>query len=141
MLRRDLVSRHAGRRLLAGGALAIGALAATTVPAHAAVTATFNAGVLTVSGDSLDNVNLESVSGAELLKYCDITRSAVTESMIVTDQQLLHPETPAQYELHEFLCAVACELMRERHYREVIHSSLGDDFELFFRSREKKGGG
>ena len=55
MLRRDLVSRHAGRRLLAGGALAIGALAATTVPAHAAVTATFNAGVLTVSGDSLDN--------------------------------------------------------------------------------------
>ena len=43
------------RRLLAGGALAAGALAATTVPASAAVTATFNAGTLSVTGDALDN--------------------------------------------------------------------------------------
>jgi Ca2+-binding RTX toxin-like protein len=43
------------RRLLAGTALAIGAFAATSVPANAAVTATFSAGVLTVSGDSLNN--------------------------------------------------------------------------------------
>jgi Ca2+-binding RTX toxin-like protein len=43
------------RRLLAGTVLAIGAFAATSVPANAAVTATFSAGVLTVSGDSLNN--------------------------------------------------------------------------------------
>src|SRR3954453_20863218 len=47
----------AGRRLLAGGVLAAGALAVTGAPAQAATTATFNAnaGQLTVLGDSLDN--------------------------------------------------------------------------------------
>src|SRR5829696_4984834 len=49
--------RRAARRLLAGTALAVGALAATSVPANAAVTASFGAGTgqLTVIGDSLNN--------------------------------------------------------------------------------------
>jgi Ca2+-binding RTX toxin-like protein len=41
--------------LLAGTVLAVGAFASTSVPANAAVTATFSAGVLTVFGDSLNN--------------------------------------------------------------------------------------
>ena len=52
--RRDCAWRRA-RRLLAGAVLAAGVLAATSVPANAATTATFSAGVLTVIGDSLDN--------------------------------------------------------------------------------------
>jgi Ca2+-binding RTX toxin-like protein len=51
---RDNATRHA-RRALAGAVLAVGILAATSVPASAAVTSTFSAGVLTVNGDSLDN--------------------------------------------------------------------------------------
>jgi Ca2+-binding RTX toxin-like protein len=49
--------RRTTRRLLAGGALAAGLIAATTASAQAATTATFNpaAGVLSVTGDSLDN--------------------------------------------------------------------------------------
>src|SRR3954453_6726441 len=48
-------TRAAGR-LLAGGVLAAGLIAATTATASAAATATFSsAGVLTVTGDSLDN--------------------------------------------------------------------------------------
>jgi len=49
--------RRAARRLLAGTVLAAGLLAATSVPANAATTATFSAGSgqLTVIGDSLDN--------------------------------------------------------------------------------------
>src|SRR5215207_4020618 len=49
--------RRAARRLLAGTALAVGALAATSVPANAAVTASFGAGTgqLTVIGDNLNN--------------------------------------------------------------------------------------
>ena len=47
--------RRAARRLLAGALLAAGVLAGTTVPANAAVTATFSAGTLTVFGDSLNN--------------------------------------------------------------------------------------
>ena len=47
--------RFAARPLIAGSVLAAGALAATSVPASAATTATFNAGVLSVTGDSLDN--------------------------------------------------------------------------------------
>ena len=43
------------RRLLAGTALAAGVIAATAVPASAATTATFSAGVLTVLGDGADN--------------------------------------------------------------------------------------
>ena len=46
---------RAARRLLTGGALAAGLLAATTASAQAAVTASFNNGALTVTGDSLDN--------------------------------------------------------------------------------------
>jgi Ca2+-binding RTX toxin-like protein len=45
----------ARRRLLAGTVLAIGVLAATSVPANASVTATFSSGVLTVFGDSANN--------------------------------------------------------------------------------------
>jgi Ca2+-binding RTX toxin-like protein len=47
--------RRASRRLLAGTVLAAGALAATTASASAAVTATFSGGVLTATGDNLDN--------------------------------------------------------------------------------------
>jgi Ca2+-binding RTX toxin-like protein len=47
--------RHAARRLLAGTALAVGALAGLTSTASAAVTSTFSAGVLSVNGDALDN--------------------------------------------------------------------------------------
>jgi Ca2+-binding RTX toxin-like protein len=43
------------RRLLAGSALAVGILAATSVPASAATTASFSGGVLTVTGDSAAN--------------------------------------------------------------------------------------
>jgi Ca2+-binding RTX toxin-like protein len=42
-------------RLLAGGVLAAGLIAVSAAPAHAAVTASFNAGVLSITGDSLDN--------------------------------------------------------------------------------------
>jgi Ca2+-binding RTX toxin-like protein len=49
--------RRTARRLLAGTALAVGLLAATTATANAAVTASFSpgAGQLTVIGDNLDN--------------------------------------------------------------------------------------
>jgi Ca2+-binding RTX toxin-like protein len=47
--------RPSARRMLAGTALAVGLIAATTGEANAATTATFNAGTLTVAGDSLDN--------------------------------------------------------------------------------------
>jgi hypothetical protein len=52
--RRDNASRGA-RGLLASAVLAAGFLAATSVPASAAVNSTFSAGVLTVNGDSLNN--------------------------------------------------------------------------------------
>jgi Ca2+-binding RTX toxin-like protein len=42
-------------RLLAGGVLAAGLIAASAAPAHAAVNASFSAGTLSVTGDSLDN--------------------------------------------------------------------------------------
>ena len=41
--------------MLAGTVLAAGAIAASSAPAHAAVAASFSNGVLTVTGDSLDN--------------------------------------------------------------------------------------
>src|SRR5262245_13204242 len=49
--------RRATRRALAGTVLAAGALAAASVPAQAATTATFNptTGRLAVNGDALDN--------------------------------------------------------------------------------------
>ena len=49
--------RRPARRLFASAVLAVGVLAATSVPASAATTATFNpgAGVLTVYGDNNDN--------------------------------------------------------------------------------------
>ncbi len=50
-------TRRTTRRILAGTVLAAGALAAASVPANAATTASFNptAGELTVTGDALDN--------------------------------------------------------------------------------------
>src|SRR5829696_358190 len=47
--------RRTARRLLAGGVLAAGLIAATTATANAAVTATFSAGVLSTTGDNLNN--------------------------------------------------------------------------------------
>jgi Ca2+-binding RTX toxin-like protein len=53
--RREKPWRSAARRLLAANLLAAGVLAGAAVPASAATTATFSAGVLTVSGDSAAN--------------------------------------------------------------------------------------
>jgi Ca2+-binding RTX toxin-like protein len=47
--------RRTTRRLLAGSVLAAGIMAATSVPANAATTATFSGGVLTVTGDAAAN--------------------------------------------------------------------------------------
>jgi Ca2+-binding RTX toxin-like protein len=47
--------RRTTRRLVTAGVLAAGALAVTSVPAHAAVTATFSNGVLATNGDALNN--------------------------------------------------------------------------------------
>jgi Ca2+-binding RTX toxin-like protein len=47
--------RRAARRLTAVAVLSVGVVAGSSVTANAAVTATFNAGTLSVSGDSLDN--------------------------------------------------------------------------------------
>jgi Ca2+-binding RTX toxin-like protein len=47
--------RRTARRLLTGGALAAGVLAATSVPANAATTSTFSNGVLSVNGDNANN--------------------------------------------------------------------------------------
>jgi Ca2+-binding RTX toxin-like protein len=47
--------RRSARNLIAGGVLAAGVLAASAVPAQAATTAAFTNGVLSVTGDSLDN--------------------------------------------------------------------------------------
>ncbi len=47
--------RRAARRLLAVTALSAGVIAGSSVPANAATTATFSAGTLAVSGDSLNN--------------------------------------------------------------------------------------
>ena len=54
-VRRNTDWRRAARRLLAGTVLAAGVVAGTAVPASAATTGTFSAGVLTVSGDGADN--------------------------------------------------------------------------------------
>jgi Ca2+-binding RTX toxin-like protein len=58
--------RRATRRVLAGTVLAAGALAAASVPANAATTATFNptSGQLTVNGDALDNAIVVSRNAA-----------------------------------------------------------------------------
>jgi Ca2+-binding RTX toxin-like protein len=62
--RRDTGRRRAARRLLAGAVLAAGMLAVTSVPASAAVTASFSAGTLTVLGDNLDNTTVISRNAA-----------------------------------------------------------------------------
>jgi Ca2+-binding RTX toxin-like protein len=56
--------RRAARRALASAVLAAGIVAATSVPASAAVTASFSAGTLTVTGDSLDNTTTISRDAA-----------------------------------------------------------------------------
>jgi Ca2+-binding RTX toxin-like protein len=53
--RRDNAWRRTARRLLAANVLAAGVIAGAAVPASAATTATFGAGVLSVTGDSADN--------------------------------------------------------------------------------------
>jgi Ca2+-binding RTX toxin-like protein len=52
---RNSGGRRAARRLLAVAVLSVGVVAGSSVTANAATTATFNAGTLSVSGDSLDN--------------------------------------------------------------------------------------
>jgi Ca2+-binding RTX toxin-like protein len=47
--------RRAARRLLASTALAVGLIAATSVPANAATTASFSSGTLSVFGDAANN--------------------------------------------------------------------------------------
>ena len=56
--------RRAARRLLAGTVLAAGVAAATSAPASAATTATFNAGVLSVTGDNAANAIVVSRNAA-----------------------------------------------------------------------------
>jgi Ca2+-binding RTX toxin-like protein len=54
-LRRDDGWRRQARRLVAGAVLSAGVLAATSVPANAAATATFDSGGLSVFGDAANN--------------------------------------------------------------------------------------
>ena len=75
MLRRDLVSRHAGRRLLAGGALAIGALAASRPQLAGVVSIGVAAvSVAVVMADRMPRVFISAL-GALLVGYAFFGRS------------------------------------------------------------------
>ena len=65
--RHDNDSRRTALRLLIGVILAAGVLAATSRPAYAATTATFNNGALTVSGDSAANTLTISRNAAGMI--------------------------------------------------------------------------
>jgi Ca2+-binding RTX toxin-like protein len=59
--------RRASIRLFVGGVVAAAALGLTSSPASAATTATFNAGVLTVTGDAADNSIATSRNAAGMI--------------------------------------------------------------------------
>ena len=76
------------RRLLAGTAIGAGAIAVTSVPASAATTATFNAGVLTVIGDSTANsiqINRDA-AGRILVNNGGVTVAGGTPTVANTSQ-------------------------------------------------------
>ena len=62
----------------------------------------------------------------------------MSETVIVSDQQLGHAEARAQNSIDEFFGAVRRELVRERDDREIIHSGLGENLELLFARRQKQ---
>ena len=84
----DKKSRRGARRLLAGSVLAAGVLAASSVPAHAAVNSTFSAGVLTVSGDLLNNsiAISRNAAGAILVNGGAVATSGGTPTVANTSQ-------------------------------------------------------
>jgi Ca2+-binding RTX toxin-like protein len=78
----------AARRLLAGTAIGAGAIAVTSMPASAATTATFNAGVLTVIGDSAAN-NIQIIrdaAGRILVNNGSVTVAGGTPTIANTSQ-------------------------------------------------------
>ena len=78
--------RRSARRLMTSAVLAVGVLAGTTVSASAAVTATFSEGVLSVTGDSLDNTITVSrnAAGQILVNGGAITASGGTPTVANT---------------------------------------------------------
>src|SRR5687768_13979859 len=89
-------------------------------------------------GNRIDNINPEAASSAELLQNRDVACAAMSESVIMTDEQLRHSEPAAQHAINEFLGSVRCEIMREGHECEILDACLRENFELFFSSREEK---
>jgi|SRR5687767_12843264 len=89
-------------------------------------------------GNRIHNVYSEPSNGAELLQDRDVSRAAVPEAVIMTDEQLRHSEPAAQHAIHEFLGSVRREIVREGHQCEVLDARLRENLELFFSSGQEK---
>jgi hypothetical protein len=65
----------------------------------------------------------------------------MTESVIVPDQELLHPESISKNSVDEFFRAICGQLVSERKNREVIDAGFGEHLALFLTRCEKQGSG
>ena len=57
-------------------------------------------------GDGFHNIDFETAREAKLPQNSNIPRSPMSETMIISDEKLSHPETPPQYLVDEFFCAI-----------------------------------
>jgi hypothetical protein len=81
--------------------------------------------------DGIDYVYSKVPPFPELAKHCHVACPVMAESMIVTDQQLMHPKPAAQYVINKFLGGVRGKRVRERDYREVVNSRFRNHLQFF----------
>ncbi|SRR6266542_1047135 len=71
------------------------------------------------------------------LKNGNIARAAVSQTVVVADEQLGHPEATAQHTLDELLRGEIRQPMREGENNEVVDAGLREHFEFFVDGGEK----
>jgi hypothetical protein len=93
--------------------------------------------------DGLDHLDAEPIALTERAQHTDVPRPLAAEAMIVANEELAHPITPPQNELHEILGRVGGQVGGKRHHRHVIDTCLGENLEFLVvgREQERRSGG
>src|SRR6266576_3663547 len=83
-----------------------------------------------------NNVDPETIALAQRFQNLHVTRALFAKTMVVSDEQLAHPETAAQDELYEFLGGIGSELGGKWQDRQVVDSRLRQHFLLLIVRRQ-----
>src|ERR1700704_3005987 len=90
------------------------------------------------SSNRIDDLHSESIPFSEGAENVNVASALAPKPVIVPDEELAHPEPPAQQKLHEIFGRVRGEPGSKWQHRDVVDARFREDLQLLVVCRQQQ---